>query len=169
VQVERHWREWNQCLVSYYDRFQLLEAEGHLHPTRNLDLFCLHSVFLPAIKYSMKRHYESLKMQKKRKSTKNPDYPNGTHRRSHLYTMMPSMATRLTQEQARRLRDIGFEHWLRGRPASLDQRPWEVDPVSSLEGREIRAQLLTSRNPATEEEEYRVFRRCTIRLSARGM
>jgi len=77
VQVERHWREWNPMLVRFYERFHALEVEGILDPRCVKDLFCLHRVFLPEIQNVMDRHYTSLRMQKKTKSTRNPNYPAG--------------------------------------------------------------------------------------------
>ena len=58
--------------MKYYIRFRALEAEGILVLSSNVDLFCLHSVFLPAIQYTMDRFYTSLRVQRKSRSTKNP-------------------------------------------------------------------------------------------------
>ena len=139
-----------------------------LDPSSHLDVFCLHRVFLPSIQATMDRHYESLKVQKKRKSTLNPSYPAGTYRRSHLYESAPSCAKAITATTAARLRAVGLAYWAR-RPESLAPRHWERDPVVTAAGRARRARLVARRAPAALEEEYRAFRWCTLDLSARGL
>lgn len=167
-QVERHWREWNQQLVQYFVRFSTMEIDGLLDPRNNTDLFCLHEIFLPVIQVTMNRHYESLKLQKKRKSTRNPAYPAGTHRRSHLYASVPSCAKAITARRAERLSAIGLSYWAQQRPASLAPRVWEVDPVVTPAGRARRARFVARKAPGTLEEEFHIFRWCTLDLSARG-
>mmetsp|Transcript_82335 Transcript_82335/g.160644 ORF Transcript_82335/g.160644 Transcript_82335/m.160644 type:complete len:401 (-) Transcript_82335:117-1319(-) len=166
--VERHWREWNPMLVKYYVRFMSLETAGILDPRSPVDLFCLHRVFLPSIQHTMNRHYKSLKLQKKRRSTLNPSYPEGTHRRSHIYKMHPSLAKRITATNAAGLRAVGMAYWAINRPVALANRPWEVDPVHTCAGRRKRARIITRRAPATLEEEYEIYRLLTLRISALG-
>jgi hypothetical protein len=166
--VERHWREWNPLLVPFFVRFQSLESEGVLNPKIPLDLFCLHSTFLPTIQKVLDRHYSSLRMQKKRKSTKNPTYPTGTHRRDHIYAMGPSFSRRITATQAEALRAIGVNHFVQNKPSSLAPRPWEIDPVQTQEGREKRARFMSRHAASTLEEKYRLYRWCTLHLSSRG-
>ena len=79
LQVERHWREWNKCLVSYFERFRELEGAGILDASSNVDLFCLHATFVPEIRDVQARHFRGVTFQNKRKLTKDPAYPAGTH------------------------------------------------------------------------------------------
>jgi hypothetical protein len=92
----------------------------------------------------------------------------GTHRRKHLYKMRPSVGTLLTPSQVESLCVIGLSYWAQHRPASLEPRPWNQDPVRTSEGRSRRALLVQRRAPTTPEEEYRLFRWCTLDLAARG-
>ncbi len=48
--LERLWREvFSSCLAPLYNLFYDLEDEGLLDPSDEIDLFCLHFVFLPRI------------------------------------------------------------------------------------------------------------------------
>ena len=154
--------------MPFFVRFSRLESEGVLNPKTPPDLFCLQTIFLPAIQKILDRHYSSLRMQKKRKSTKNPSYPTGTHRRDHIYAMAPSRSRRITATQAVELRAIGVNHWVQNKPSSLTPRPWEIDPVQTQEGREKRARFMSRHASSTLEDEYRLFRWCTLHLSSRG-
>ena len=49
--IERLWRDVYQAVLSVaYDLFKSLETAGLLDPDNELDLFCLHYVFLPVIR-----------------------------------------------------------------------------------------------------------------------
>jgi hypothetical protein len=77
IQVERRHRELNPHMVQYFETFKALEGMGILDPRSDIDIFYLHQIFVPIIRETMDRFYLSLQMQKKRKSTKNPNYPPG--------------------------------------------------------------------------------------------
>ena len=109
--------------MSYFERFRELEGAGILDASSNVDLFCLHATFVPEIRDVQARHYRGVTFQKKRKSTKDPAYPAGTHRRRHLYVNQPSLATELTEDQAQRVAAAGTQYWEQNRPASLRPRP----------------------------------------------
>ena len=48
--IERLWRDvFSTCLSSFYHLFYSLEGNGILNPNDDVDLFCLHYVFLPRI------------------------------------------------------------------------------------------------------------------------
>ena len=48
--IERLWRDVFRCVVQlFYDTFYSLEDEGVLDPMNEIDIFCLHSVFVPQI------------------------------------------------------------------------------------------------------------------------
>ena len=54
VRVERMWRDITRCASSTFIRlFSALEADGVLDPLNELDIFCLHFVFLPRINKSL--------------------------------------------------------------------------------------------------------------------
>ena len=49
--IERLWREVFTCVLSlYYSLFTHLEECGVLNPNDNVDLFCLHHIYIPRIK-----------------------------------------------------------------------------------------------------------------------
>ena len=48
--IERLWRDVMRCVSSiYYGVFKQLEEEGKLDPLNELDMYCLHKVYLPRI------------------------------------------------------------------------------------------------------------------------
>ena len=52
--VERWWRDLFQgCIVVFYNMFYELESIGLLDPTDELQLFCLHYIFIPRINKSI--------------------------------------------------------------------------------------------------------------------
>jgi len=185
-------------MVQYYERFISLETKGILDPSSNSDLYCLHTVFLPIMQVTMDKFYLELRMQRKRRSTKNPNYPKGerggnrkvrgvdclvvslvpsntahsflagTHRRKRIYTMLPSAGTPLTASNLDDLRIIGTGYWAAHKPESFEPRAWEQDPVQTGAGRARRSRMVARKNPSTPEEHYRVFRQATRLLSARG-
>ena len=58
--VERLWRDVHRCIVAVFsDIFQSLERGGTLDPTNEVDLYCLHHVFLPRINKSLAEFQES--------------------------------------------------------------------------------------------------------------
>ena len=93
----------------------------------------------------------------------------GTHRRSHLYTMLPSRGKLLTPGQVEGLRALAEAYWQNRHPASIAPRPWEHDPVITRRGRARRARCIVRHAPTTLEAEYRLFRFCTLDLSARDL
>ena len=53
-QVERMWRDVTRCVSnSYINLFSALETEGTLDPINEVDLFCLHYIFIPRINKSL--------------------------------------------------------------------------------------------------------------------
>ena len=58
--VERLWRDVHRCIASTFaDLFRSLESEGYLDPLNEVDLFCLHHIFLPRINRSILQFRES--------------------------------------------------------------------------------------------------------------
>lgn len=52
--MERLWREVNRIVVrAYRNLFYYLETEGLLDPLDDIDLFCLHKVFIPRVNNSL--------------------------------------------------------------------------------------------------------------------
>ena len=48
--IECLWRDVYRCVaVLFYDTFYSLEQEGKLDPLNEIDLFCLHYIYLPRI------------------------------------------------------------------------------------------------------------------------
>lgn len=58
--IERLWRDVHRCVVSVYSEiFYSLESEGLLDPLNEVDLYCLHYIFLPRLNKSLSEFYES--------------------------------------------------------------------------------------------------------------
>jgi hypothetical protein len=64
-------------MVAFFERFNRLEAQGLLDPIDTCDIFCLCTVFLPVMQVTMDDFYAAMSKQRKRKSTRNPNYPAG--------------------------------------------------------------------------------------------
>ena len=46
--IERLWRDVHQCVLRpFADKFRSLEENGLLDPLNEVDIFCLHTCFLP--------------------------------------------------------------------------------------------------------------------------
>ena len=60
VRIERLWRDVYRCVaVLYADLFRELEADGKLDPLNEVDLYCLHTVYLPRINETIHFFVES--------------------------------------------------------------------------------------------------------------
>ena len=57
--VERLWRDVHQCVVTFSELFRELEREGILDPLNDVDLYCLHHIFLPRINRCLGEFCES--------------------------------------------------------------------------------------------------------------
>ena len=58
--IESLWRDVTRSVGSvYYETFQQLEASGQLDPLNEVDIFCLHWVYLPRLNDSLQQFIES--------------------------------------------------------------------------------------------------------------
>ena len=58
--IERLWRDVFRCVgVLFYDTFRHLEEEGKLNTLNEVDMFCLHYVFLPRINEALNSFVDS--------------------------------------------------------------------------------------------------------------
>ena len=58
--IERLWRDVHRCVaVIYHDLFRQLEDEDLLDPLNEIDIFCLHYIFLPRINSTLAAFQES--------------------------------------------------------------------------------------------------------------
>jgi AcrR family transcriptional regulator len=58
--IERLWRDVYRCVASiFYEMFFSLENEGKLNPGNEIDLYCLHFVYLPRINSALESFIES--------------------------------------------------------------------------------------------------------------
>ena len=52
--IERFWRDlYSGCICYFYHLFHQLELEGNLDPDNDVDIYCLHYSFLPAINHQL--------------------------------------------------------------------------------------------------------------------
>lgn len=52
--IERLWRDVFRCVISlFYDTFRTLEDEGKLDPLNEVDIFCLHWMYIPRINHAL--------------------------------------------------------------------------------------------------------------------
>ena len=58
--IERLWRNVHRCVaVAHAEVFRSLKIEGKLDPLNEVDLYCLHYIFLPQINKSLLEFQES--------------------------------------------------------------------------------------------------------------
>ena len=58
--IERLWGEVGRCIVKHFRNiFYYLEGETYLDPLNEIDLFCLHVVYLPRINFTLNKFAES--------------------------------------------------------------------------------------------------------------
>ena len=58
--IERLWRDVFRCVGSvFYEVFQSLAEEGRLDPLNEVDVYCLHFVYIPRINHALKQFVES--------------------------------------------------------------------------------------------------------------
>lgn len=58
--IERLWRDVFRCVISlFYGSFRSLEEEEKLDPLNEVDMFCLHFIYLPRINHALKEFVSS--------------------------------------------------------------------------------------------------------------
>ncbi|CAD6594560.1 MAG: hypothetical protein ASARMPRED_000793 [Alectoria sarmentosa] len=59
--IERLWGNlWQMVISLFYNHFEQLEDSEALHPDNELDVWCLHFVYLPRINHALKEFQETL-------------------------------------------------------------------------------------------------------------
>ena len=160
--IERSWRDVNKVTRKYREEWKDLEGQLLLrggHRADPLDLFCLDCTYLPSIKRDLDQHFAAMAQRRKRKSTKNPHYPEGTWR--------PCVGLELDVDYSRRVDDDEIdrmETYIRAFHDAADEEPaspWQVDPLQTDADRALRAELVEGFNPQSLREEYVAMRAAT--------
>ena len=160
--IERSWRDVNKVTRKYREEWKDLEGQLLLrggHRADPLDLFCLDRTYLPSIKRDLDQHFAAMARRRKRKSTKNPHYPEGTWR--------PCVGLELDVDYSRRVDDDEIdrmETYIRAFHDAADEEPaspWQVDPLQTDADRALRAELVEGSNPQSLREEYVAMRAAT--------
>lgn len=149
----------------YKQEFQRLELLGYLDTGNHTHIFCLIQVFLHDISADVNAHYEAMRYRRKPKSTRNPEYIRGTHRRIEIYQEYQSFHRPCTQAELDTIRSTGEDYW-RGR--STTPSPWEVDPLDGDINRQAsrrRAMCYVRPQLRTLSETYIAYVSTTIFLS----
>ena len=113
----------------------------------------------------MDAHYEAMRVMRKPRSTKNPYYPRGTHRRWQLYAESPSLGLPLTEEDVADACELSTLYWEVNRPSSARKRAWEIDPVVSALGRQERDARVSAHVLCSLEVQYEAYRAATMELA----
>jgi hypothetical protein len=171
IQVERGWVEVNLNLYKWYLEFRELEnmgvLEGGRHPS-NIDLFCLHQVYLTHIKASLGTHFASVNRMTKKKDTRNPNYPRGSSTRWKLYCRQ-NLGYTMSAPEIDAATGASRNYWAFTRPNSLLPRVWQVDPVQTAGGRLARRLHVIDKNCVSLMETYVAYREITIELCDMGL
>ena len=105
----------------------------------SLELWCLHRAYMGKITRSYELFYEQRSQQPKRKSTRNPYYPSGTHTRYELYNAWAKVGRPVTPSEIANWEAVGQSVWS---PASRAPRPHEIDPARTPQGVALRQGIL---------------------------
>ncbi len=155
--VERHWHDVNLVTYKYKEEFRLLEILGAFVKHDPVDVFCLTSVYFECIKEDLDAHYNAMRFRKKKKDTKNPDFPVGTRRRCSLYSHGFDCGTPLSESEIDAVAEVGAAHF---RDVEI-MSPWQEDPLTSDDLRHLRSRILAELAPASLSEKYIAFRTIT--------
>lgn len=173
--MERGWVDTNLLCDKYLKILDQLYEDGHCEKGRGffsedkpcgdyccrVDIFCVRAVFLPVLEKELSALVEAKRLERKCKSTKNPNALQGVNRKFEIYYGAESAALMLPTETLKQIGDAGIA-------ACPDAKiaPYIVDPLSldrSLQDR--RAAYVESKKPATLREEYLAYREATIALA----
>lgn len=156
--VERSWDWCNLITTEYKKCFEHLELRGVLLCGRrpsHLDLFCLHAVFLPQIKLDLEEHFIALLYRKKEKCTKNPLFPDGTHRPIQLLRTANIYGRPLSDTELTAIRQLGESYpWSSARTG---RSPSIGDPLQSAVKRQTRFTLMQLHFPPNQRPRLRDF------------
>ena len=140
----------NKVTLEYKRAFYLLETEGVLSAGNNpdlLDLFCLHSIFHEYIEEDLSQLYRILLSRRKRKSTRDPLFPEGTHRPIELLRRHQHHGKRVTPDFQNELQEIADSYRWSAPPREFDAIP---DPLSQQHLRHCRDLLMEWHFPVSE-------------------
>ena len=162
VPVERSWAECNDVTDKYRAEWKGLEGRGLLKGGRYadpLDIFCLTTVYLPAIRSDLENHFRAMSLRRKETSTKNPNFPRGTWRPIEGLEVDEDCSLHVDEEQVDVMDDyiVAFHDAEDEEPASA----WETDPLPTPALRAQRAEMVALTQPTSLTEEYVAMRRAT--------
>lgn len=172
--VEIQWKYVNHLTDEYLDCFFDLEADQLLHGGHDadpIDLFCLHTIFLPYIKHDLAMLYGILFRRTREIKTRNPCAPQGSWRPCQLLKMFEHYGTELEDDDVVNLDAIANSYEWTFNPRS-DEFIDIQDPLTNDEDRELRDSLMEEAFPVPERplfrdlsvlrEMYIEFRRITL-------
>ena len=164
--VERQWRGTNNITKKWKAEFKLLASFGAFEQGDRGDMFSLTEVYEEAVADAVDRHYEAMRLGKKRRCTANPDFPSGLRRKRELYEDFEGHGTQLSVEEIRTVAAVGAA---RGEVVDMaigrEVPEWEVDPLVSSAHREARTAAVESLAPLTLAEKYVAHRSFTRELA----
>lgn len=126
--VERHWRDVNVVTWKYKKLFELLEGVGALDRRNPEHIFSLITVFSPSISKDVDRFYRALRLSKKERDTRNPNFPRGTTRRTQLYHEHQSLLFPCSAPQVDTIRIAGEQHF--AGVSHVHGAAWQQDPLA---------------------------------------
>jgi hypothetical protein len=161
--IEGQWRDTNNVTRKWRREFELLTAVQEFSHSDPMALFSLVSVYMRPLSENLDSHYEAMRLRRKEKDTKNPEFPAGTRMRWELfYHDGPSKLIPLSRDEISNIADIGETYWAhREEPSAL------LDPLTSSVDRAYRAHLITLLMPLSLAEEYAAHRAITASLASR--
>ena len=162
--------------LRFRTEFIALSRAGVLRGGRKkdrVDMFCLWRIDHAPIEQSISRHCCAMRAMPKRKSTRNPYMPKGTHQPRELFLCGPSDGKPLTPREVDIIEEHDAAYWSRsngdGDPRREDPNPNPGafdDPLPSARLRAERKRLFSRLDiPRCElARRYRAFRRITRHL-----
>ncbi|KAJ1448842.1 hypothetical protein M885DRAFT_623063 [Pelagophyceae sp. CCMP2097] len=135
-----------------------------------LKMLCLTTVFKPLVESLVNEHFESMRSRRKRRSTRNPDYPSATYRVADLFEnghgdQRPANHQINVSSAAISAVDDRINTYYGAAQNVEPASAWETDPLATPRMRRKRARRMRGLAPFERlEDEYIAMRRITRKL-----
>ena len=175
IPVERQWLEVNKVLEKHKSTLEQLDHEGWCqggsafksleqpsgYNCNPVDLYCVGQTFLPRVLHEVEMLVEGRRLQRKKKSTKNPLVVRGHLRSWERYNAEEGAGCNFGEDILRAAAEVGISSC----PKTKDA-PYMVDPLDCLGVRAaackaIRAEYVSAMKPASVKEGYIHYRKAT--------
>jgi hypothetical protein len=149
--------------MKFKEEFTLLESLGAVDCDDPGDIFSLIAVYGASVEAQVSIYFEGMRTRKKRKDTKNPNFPGGTRRRWELLTEFTSFLRPLSPDVIEEVFQVGEDYWSRNEDLP---RLSQEDPLDDPHDRTMRMDYISALRPFPLAYEYASHRSYTLQLLA---